>query len=75
VKAMKARNEGATTASAGTRLILEDNRDGVSLKPEPVFAPTALDAVFGSLKYEGPALSVEDMNAAITAEAKRRARD
>ncbi len=75
MKAMKARNEVATTASAGTRFIVEDTRDGVVLKPEPVFAPTTLDAVFGCLGYDGPAKSVEDMNAAITAEAKRRARD
>jgi len=61
--------------SAGTRLIVEDTPDGVLLKPEPVFAPTTMDAVFGCLDYEGPAKSVEDMNAAITAEAKRRARD
>jgi hypothetical protein len=72
---MKARNEVATTASAGTRFIVEDTLDGVVLKPEPVFAPTTLDAVFGCLGYDGPAKSVEDMNAAITAEAKRRARD
>jgi AbrB family looped-hinge helix DNA binding protein len=61
--------------SAGTRLIVEDGPDGVVLKAEPVFAPTTLDAVFGCLDYQGPAKSVEDMNAAIAAEATRRARD
>jgi AbrB family looped-hinge helix DNA binding protein len=60
--------------SAGTRLIVEDTPDGVLLKPEPVFAPTTLDAVFGCLGYEGPAKSIEEMNVAIAAEAKRRAR-
>jgi len=54
---------------------VEDTLDGVLLKPEPVFAPTTVDAVFGCLEHDGPAKSVEDMNAAIKAEAKRRARD
>jgi AbrB family looped-hinge helix DNA binding protein len=60
---------------AGTRLIVEDTPDGVLLKPEPVFPPATIGAVFGSLDYEGPARSVEDMDAAIVGEAKRRARD
>ena len=61
--------------SAGTRLSVEDTPDGVLLKAEPAFAPTTIDEVFGSLRYEGPAKSIDDMNAAITAEARRRARD
>lgn len=60
---------------AGARLTVEDTPDGVLLKPEPVFAPTTIDAVFGSLDHEGSARSIEDMDAAIMAEAKRRARD
>ena len=60
---------------AGTRLIVEDTPEGVLLKAEPIFAPTVIDTVFGALEYEGPARSVEDMDAAILAEAKRRARD
>jgi AbrB family looped-hinge helix DNA binding protein len=61
--------------SAGTRLIVEETAEGVFLKAEPVFAPTTLDAVFGSLGDEGPVRSLEDMDAAVAAEAKRRARD
>ncbi len=60
---------------AGTRLTVEDTPDGVLLKPVPVFPETSVDALFGSLHHEGAALSVEDMNAAIAREAKRRARD
>jgi AbrB family looped-hinge helix DNA binding protein len=60
---------------AGTRLIVEDTPGGVLLKPEAAFQPTAVDAVFGFLGQEGPAKSIEDMNAAVAAEAKRRARD
>lgn len=61
--------------SAGDRLTVEETPDGVLLKPALVFAPATVDAVFGSLSYEGPAKTVEDMDAAILAEAKRRARD
>ena len=61
--------------SAGTRLIVEDTAEGVILRSAPLFAPTEVDDVFGALSYDGPPLSLEDMDAAITAEAKRRARD
>ena len=60
---------------AGTQLIVEDTPDGVLLKAVPVFPATELSAVFGSLRHSGPALSVEDMDAAIASEARRRARD
>jgi AbrB family looped-hinge helix DNA binding protein len=59
----------------GTRLTVEDTPDGVLLRATPAFAETDIAAVFGSLRYSGPALSVEDMNAAIVQEAQRRARD
>lgn len=60
--------------STGTRLIVEDTADGVLLKASPLFPPTTVDEVFGSLKYDGPPISLEDMDAAIVREAKRRAR-
>lgn len=60
---------------AGTRLTVEDTPDGVLLKATPAFPETAIDAVFGSVRYSGPALSLEGMDAAIAKEAKRRARD
>ena len=60
---------------AGTKLIVEETPEGVLLKPIPIFAPTDIDAVFGSLRSNRPALSVDDMNAVIAKEAKRRARD
>jgi AbrB family looped-hinge helix DNA binding protein len=59
----------------GTRLTVEDTPDGVLLRPSPAFPATTLDEVAGSLKYGGPALSIDDMNVAIAREAKRRARD
>jgi AbrB family looped-hinge helix DNA binding protein len=61
--------------AAGTRLLVEDTADGVVLKPAPLFPPTRVEDVYGILAYGGPAKSLEDMDAAIAAEAKRRARD
>ena len=60
---------------AGTKLIVEETPEGVLLRPMAAFASTNLDAVFGSLRPTGPALTIEDMNTVIAEEAKRRARD
>ena len=60
---------------AGTKLIVEETPEGVLLKSMPVFAATNMEAVFGSLRPTGPALSIDDMNVVIAEEAKRRARD
>jgi AbrB family looped-hinge helix DNA binding protein len=63
----KARNWGP-----GTRLTVEDTPEGVLLRPASVFAATQPDEVFGSLRYAGPPKSLEDMDAGIIAEARRR---
>jgi AbrB family looped-hinge helix DNA binding protein len=60
---------------AGTRLTVEDTEEGVLLKAAPLFAPTEIDAVFGSLRFAGKAKTIEEMDAAVAAEARRRARD
>ena len=60
---------------AGTRLTVENTPEGVLLKSTPMFAASSIDALFGSMRYAGPALSIDDMNAAIATEAERRARD
>lgn len=57
---------------AGTRLTVEDTAEGVLLKPAPAFAPTARGAAFGILRYKGKPKTIEEMNAAIDAEVKRR---
>jgi AbrB family looped-hinge helix DNA binding protein len=57
---------------AGTRLIVEDTADGVLLKTAPVFAPTRTEDVFGSLPYAGAPKTLEEMDAGVAAEAKRR---
>jgi len=56
----------------GTRLVVEDTPDGVLLKAAPVFAPTRSEDVAGMLAYRGPPKTLEEMDAAITAELKRR---
>ena len=60
---------------AGTRLVVEDTEAGVLLTRAPLFPKTSHDQVFGILKAAGEPKSLEEMEQAITAEAKRRARD
>lgn len=57
---------------AGTRLTVENTPEGVLLKPEPVFAETRLEEVFGCLAYQGTPKTLEEMEAGVLAEAKRR---
>ena len=57
---------------AGTRLIVEDTAEGVLLKAAPLFAPTRIEDVHGCLPYAGPPKTLEDMDAGIAAELKRR---
>lgn len=57
---------------AGTRLLVENGAEGVLLKTAPVFAETRHDQVFCCLSYQGPAKSLEEMEAGIMAEARRR---
>ena len=56
----------------GARLIVEDTSEGVLLKAAPLFAPTAIEAVFGALAYSGRPKTIEEMDATILAEARRR---
>jgi len=56
----------------GTRLTVEETEDGVLLKPAPAFAETRPEDVFGALPYQGEPKSIEDMDAGVLAEAKRR---
>ena len=62
--------------TTGTRLVVEDTPEGVLLKAAPVFAPTRPEDVAGMLAYRGRPKSLDEMDAAITAEVRRRhARD
>jgi AbrB family looped-hinge helix DNA binding protein len=60
----------------GTRLVVEDTPEGVLLKDAPLFAPTRPEDVYGFLPPTGSPKTLEEMEAGIIAEAKRRhARD
>jgi AbrB family looped-hinge helix DNA binding protein len=55
-----------------TKLTVEDTPAGVLLRPMSPFPPIDPEEVFGSLKCDGPPISVEDLHAAVAAEARRR---
>ena len=61
--------------NAGTRLIVEDTDEGVLLKAVPLFPATDIATVSGSLRVSGAAKTLAEMDAAVLAEARRRARD
>lgn len=56
----------------GTRLVVENTAEGVMLKTAPVFVQTRAEEVFACLPHEGPPKTLEEMDAGIAAEAKRR---
>jgi AbrB family looped-hinge helix DNA binding protein len=56
----------------GTRLVVEETPDGVLLKLAPLFPPTRLEDVFGSLRHSGPPVTLEQMDQAIADDVKRR---
>ncbi len=57
---------------SGTRLVVEPTPEGVLLKPEPAFATTRPEDVFGCLTCDGAPRTLADMEAGILAEARRR---
>ncbi|NKL08056.1 AbrB/MazE/SpoVT family DNA-binding domain-containing protein [Rhizobium leguminosarum] len=67
-KAVRQRREW----EAGTRLVVEETSEGVLLKRAPAFAPTDPGDVFGILPFSGEPKTLEDMEAGILAEARRR---
>ena len=56
----------------GMRLVVESTPEGVLLKPEPVFPVTRPAEVFGCLAFSGAPKTLEEMEAGVLAEAKRR---
>ncbi len=59
----------------GVQLIVEETKDGVLLRAAPLFEPTTIDQVFGMLHRSGQrALTIEEMDAGVAREARRRAR-
>lgn len=62
----------------GTELNVEETPNGVLLTPTRYFASTKLEDVAGMLRHKvriDHPLSIEEMDAAIVTEARRRARD
>ena len=64
----------ARNPQPGAEFSVEDTPEGVLLRPLKPFAPTRVDEVFGSAGYRGAAKSSRQMDAAVAAEAKKRAR-
>ncbi len=56
----------------GTDFSVEDTADGVLLRPLKTTQPTRLDDVVGCLQVRGPARTIEEMDAAISNEARAR---
>jgi AbrB family looped-hinge helix DNA binding protein len=56
----------------GTRLVVEETAEGVLLRRARVFPETRTEDVFGSLRYDGPPKTIEEMDEGIVAEVKRR---
>lgn len=57
---------------AGTKLVVEETADGVLLKAAPLFPPTRIEDVYGMLKYDGPAKTIDEMDQSIAEEVRRR---
>lgn len=57
---------------AGQELSVESTPEGVLLKPLKPFAPTRLEDVVGCAGYKGPRKSIDEMDEAVAAEARRR---
>ena len=57
---------------SGTKLTVENTPEGVLLKPASVLEETSPAEVFGMLKWTGEPKTLEEMEAGILAEAKRR---
>ncbi|MDQ0469928.1 AbrB/MazE/SpoVT family DNA-binding domain-containing protein [Labrys wisconsinensis] len=71
-KAIRRRREW----EAGTRLLVEEMPEGVLLRRAPAFDATRPEDVFASLPWTGEPKTIEEMEAGVLAEARRRhARD
>lgn len=56
----------------GTVFVVEEIAGGILLRPERAFPRTKLDDVIGCAGYKGPARTIEEMDEAVLAEARRR---
>ena len=56
----------------GTEIDVDEQGDGLVLRASRLFPRTAIEEVRGCLAYRGPRLSLEQMDEAVRAEARRR---
>lgn len=56
---------------AGAKLIVHDTDEGVLLTRAPIFAPTQPEKVFGILPKPRKPVSLDEMEAAVRAQARR----
>ena len=56
----------------GARLVVEETPEGVLLRTAPLFPVTRPEDVYGRLAHDGPPMTLEEMDAAVAAEARRR---
>jgi AbrB family looped-hinge helix DNA binding protein len=56
----------------GTDFVVEDTADGVLLRPVRKGGVTRLEDIVGALRVEGPARTIEEMDAAIDTEVRAR---
>ena len=55
----------------GTEFIVEERPDGILLKPKQKRARLQWEDLIGSVSYKGPHKTIEEMDAAVAAEALR----
>ena len=61
--------EDPRTAELGVQVTIRG--DVVVLRPIKPFPPTTIEDVYGCLKYDGPPLTIEEMDEAVAREARR----
>ena len=55
----------------GVELEVEDQGDAVVLRSARLFPPTTVEEVYGCLKYDGPPVTIEEMDEGIAQEVRR----
>ncbi|HEX5795222.1 MAG TPA: AbrB/MazE/SpoVT family DNA-binding domain-containing protein [Geminicoccaceae bacterium] len=55
----------------GVELEVEDRGEAVVLRPANPFPPTTFEEVRGCLRYDGPPVTIQEMDAAVEREARR----
>ena len=55
----------------GVELEVEDQADAVVLRLAKPFPPTTIEQVYGCLKYDGPPVTIEEMDEAVAEDVRR----